>query len=482
METILSHPLGPLPWSLATPDGLLRKTNKATLATVLQKDTGHAEHVPPHSALVVGSMGLVQRVKGDERSFGDVSNTILSMALAGGGDSDRIDVVFDTYQENSIKNCERLARGAETGHHLQSISAKQIVRKWRMFLTTIRNKSSLITFLVQEWMKEENRQKLQDKILYVTDGAKCYMMTSQDSKEVPELQCQQEEADGRLLLHAKHAAQDGYQSAIIASEDTDVFIMSLACSDRIGVPLYQKCGNRTRTRLVDIMKISAIIGINVCRALIGMHAYTGCDSVSAFAGKGKASSLKLMIQNRELQDMFFELGQTWSVSSELMTKLEEFTCLLYAPKASAVSVDQLRYDLFCAKRGEVESHQLPPCKDCLKKHAKRANYQAAVWRRCLDQDPNVPSPVGHGWKMEVDNGQPQLVIDWMDGQPAPEAVLDLLACNCERICTLLQCACLLNGMRCTDMCKLPDCGNQAPIESDEDTDDELDEEMEDGDF
>ena len=37
-------------------------------------------------------------------------------------------------------------------------------------------------------------------------------------------------------------------------------------------------------------------------------------------------------------------------------------------------------------------------------------------------------------------------------------------------------------MRCTDMCKLPDCGNQAPIESDEDTDDELDEEMEDGDF
>lgn len=35
MEDILAHPLGPLPWSLATADGLLRKTNKAS---AFQKD------------------------------------------------------------------------------------------------------------------------------------------------------------------------------------------------------------------------------------------------------------------------------------------------------------------------------------------------------------------------------------------------------------------------------------------------------------
>ncbi len=37
MEDILSHPLGHLPWALSTSDGLLRKTNKASLATHLQK-------------------------------------------------------------------------------------------------------------------------------------------------------------------------------------------------------------------------------------------------------------------------------------------------------------------------------------------------------------------------------------------------------------------------------------------------------------
>ena len=33
MEDIPSHPLGPLPWTLSTSDELLRKTNKAALAT-----------------------------------------------------------------------------------------------------------------------------------------------------------------------------------------------------------------------------------------------------------------------------------------------------------------------------------------------------------------------------------------------------------------------------------------------------------------
>ena len=75
--------------------------------------------------------------------------------------------------------------------------------------------------------------------------------------------------------------------------------MSLAYCDKIGVSLFQKCGTRTRTRLVDIVKVAASVGVYVCRALIGMHAYTGCDTVSALAGKGKASALKLLTINRE---------------------------------------------------------------------------------------------------------------------------------------------------------------------------------------
>ena len=294
----------------------------------MQKNVAVADQVLQKPVSVIDGMNLVQRVQGDQATFGDIASTILSMALREGSKSTRIDVVFDTYRKNSIKDSERSARGEETRQQLQAITSAQIVRQWRSFLTGITNKTSLISFIVNEWRKPVYREKLQDKILYTTVDDKCYKITSRGSEEVPELQCQQEEADGRLLFHAVHAARQGYQAIVICAEDTDVFIMCLAFHDKIGVPLFQKCGTRARTRLVDIGRVAATIGIDVCRALIGMHAYTGCDTTSAFAGKGKASALKFVTNNREFRNTFTQLGQEWDLSSELMDKLECFTCLL----------------------------------------------------------------------------------------------------------------------------------------------------------
>ena len=42
----------------------------------------------------------------------------------------------------------------------------------------------------------------------VTVDHKCYNISSQGSAEVPALQCNQEEPDGSLLLHAAHAARE----------------------------------------------------------------------------------------------------------------------------------------------------------------------------------------------------------------------------------------------------------------------------------
>jgi len=53
------------------------------------------------------------------------------------------------------------------------------------------------------------------------------------------LNCSQE-TDGRLLLHASHAASKGYETVVICSEDTDVFIMALAFHDKIAARLFQR--------------------------------------------------------------------------------------------------------------------------------------------------------------------------------------------------------------------------------------------------
>ena len=40
-------------------------------------------------------------------------------------------------------------------------------------------------------------------------------------------------------------------------------------------------------------------------------------------------------------------------------------------------------------------------------------------------------------------------------------ILDMLACNCTKKCALPRYVCMVNGLKCTDMCKLKNCDNQA---------------------
>ena len=93
----------------------------------------------------------------------------------------------------------------------------------------------------------------------------------------------------------------------------------------------------------------------------------------------------------------------------------------------------------------------------------------------------TPNPVGEGWKWDDQDGT-TLAVDWMSRQPAPQALLDLLACNCSRICKLPNCVCIINGLKCRDMCKLAACDNQplsvVPEEDSLDEDDPSDEEQE----
>ena len=56
-------------------------------------------------------------------------------------------------------------------------------------------------------------------------------------------------------------------------------------------------GNEEKSRIVHIMKaISDAIVPMASKSLPGLHVYTGCDTVSAFGGKGKLKAWKLVQQ------------------------------------------------------------------------------------------------------------------------------------------------------------------------------------------
>lgn len=86
--------------------------------------------------------------------------SVLYMVLGEGQRNSRVDIVFDRYQDISIKNLKRAAKGEVTGPQFQSTTATQIVRQWNQFLSNSSNKTSLISFLVNEWKKPEHTVQL----------------------------------------------------------------------------------------------------------------------------------------------------------------------------------------------------------------------------------------------------------------------------------------------------------------------------------
>ena len=67
-------------------------------------------------------------------------------------------------------------------------------------------------------------------------------------------------------------------------------------------------------------------------------------------------------------------------------------------------------------------------------HVRRANYQAAIWRRALHPGSSLPGPHGYGWLCMPECGEDptshsSVVIQWMTRPAAPQALLDLVTAS-----------------------------------------------------
>lgn len=95
------------------------------------------------------------------------------------------------------------------------------------------------------------------------------------------------EADTRMFLHAKHAALGGSRSINIVSSDTDVVVIGVAVLEDLNVDaLWVTFGKGKDLRWIPIHDIVRSLGPR-SKALPFFHAFTGCDTMSTFVGKGK---------------------------------------------------------------------------------------------------------------------------------------------------------------------------------------------------
>ena len=97
-------------------------------------------------------------------------------------------------------------------------------------------------------------------------------------------------------------------------------------------------------------------------------------------------------------------------------------------------INSLRYekfiDRFSAKPGEVltsyngvDVSLLPPCRESLKMHMRRANYQVPTWKKADQATPIIPGPDRRGWNTNIKG---ELEISWTNSDLMPQELADII--------------------------------------------------------
>ena len=185
MQEVLQYPLGPIPWALAQPDGLPRKTAKSSLGRELVKNVPLVDSIPAPCACIIDAMAVLNRMKFDKFTFQDIVNSLWTQVLGEAAGHSHVDVVFDTYKHQSIKEVECGMRASQDDPIIyRQILASTRIAKWSNFLLSVENKNNLITFIVEKWKSETWCEKLQGKdlVMYVTCHDKCFKITTEKEK------------------------------------------------------------------------------------------------------------------------------------------------------------------------------------------------------------------------------------------------------------------------------------------------------------
>ena len=363
-------------------------------------------------------------------NFAEICSKLFDGLVHSGG------VVFSTdqYLPGSVKSLERKRRGCGEKLIIGGGATKRPA-EWKLFLANEDNKVQLIRLLLKLWSGNEYAAKLQARQVTVICEGSAYLLTSDDGittqrTELPMLASTQEETDSRVILYTMHAQSKGYHYVRIKSPDSDIFFILLHFAPQLNIKILFDTKIDKKPRLIDVSSIGAEFGQEKCTALLGLHGFTGCDTVSAFRGKGKLTPMKKLLKTTKLHPILGKLGNSWGVSEELLEEMEIFTCSLYGGTPNVTKVNDLRLsriNKLCTKEGRstpssVDMSTLPPCRRSLKQHILRANYQIAIWKRANIAKPRIPSVArDHGWVMTKNGVKPL----WYEGECQPQHLEDI---------------------------------------------------------
>ena len=225
------------------------------------------------------------------------------------GEATQVGLKNDTQKEYSIKGGTRKERGESAPR----------------FLNSGENKEELVRLVVKYLETREGISLLQHPHI-VTAGDTTYSI--KDGQISMLYKYNQEEADTRLVLHA--SLEDNY--VVVVSNDTDVLILVIWAYEKCNI--QKKCYLKyDHNRYVDINTICTFLGPEICLALPGVHAMTGCDTTPYLFKVGKVKVMKKLLKTPSTADLLMDLGKDQSITEEMVQSAKGFLrAMLYTGK------------------------------------------------------------------------------------------------------------------------------------------------------
>ena len=198
----------------------------------------------------------------------------------------RVDIVWDKYKENSIKDTTREKRGK--GQRRKMTEDTKIAANWRGFLQDNSNKKELFSLLTN---KVANFNFSEDKEVNITSEES--VVSSKGSTDMP--RCDHEEADTRIAVHVLHALTKGSDKVFIRTVDTDVVVIMIGLFHDLvslnpSADIWISFGMGKNLQYISINATCESLGSETSLALPFFHSFNGCDTTSCFFGKGKKST------------------------------------------------------------------------------------------------------------------------------------------------------------------------------------------------
>ena len=194
----------------------------------------------------------------------------------------RVDIVWDEYKPDSLKDESRRKRRNCVQRRVEPSGL--VPRNWQDFLRIDENKLEVFSCLTNCIASIKS-----DKQVISTHHLVALCNIQKDISRLDP--CTHEEADTRIILHLEDAVKEGNTKFSTRRVDTDVVVLALTSVQRLKnaeIWVYFAVGKSLH--FLAAHEMARTLGHDRCMALPMFHAFTGCDTVSCFAGRRKRSA------------------------------------------------------------------------------------------------------------------------------------------------------------------------------------------------